>query len=170
MQNMDFSTFRVLYPARAPAADKIKNAGELVLIPEDSGLQFFAHALDDIRVSSPPRVHGSRGNTYLWVIGQDNVPIALESLDFGKTLETGVIKHTNLTGGKDAHSGGELWFISRTQVVISGSSGRYGAKTEQELMDAVESFKAEGFQVASLGFDDETGFPSTVLVGELKWH
>lgn len=167
---MDFPTFRGLYPARAPAADKIKNADEKVLIPELNGLQFFAMPIDDIRESSPPRVYGSRGNTYLWVIGKENVPIALESLDFGRSLETGVIKHTNLTGGADAHSGGELWFISHNQVVISGSSGRYGPKTEQELTDAVESFKAEGFQVASLGFDDETGYPSTVLVGELKWH
>lgn len=167
---MDFSTFRDVYPAREPAADKIKNDDELVLISESDGLQFFADAIHDIRMSEPPRVVDARGHTYLWVIGKQRVPVALESIDFGRTLKTCVIKHTNLTGGEAAHCGGELWFLSEKSVVISGSSGRYGPKTEQELTDAVLSFKVEGFEVASLGFDDETGYPQTVLVGQPRWQ
>jgi hypothetical protein len=167
---MDFSTFRDVYSAREPAADKIRNDDELMLIPETSGLQFFPDGLNDIRLSEPPRVLGSRGNTYLWAIGVDRVPLAIESLDFGKTLQTQVIKHTNLTGGALAHCGGELWFVSENTLLISGSSGRYGPKSDQELSDAVASFKVEGYEVASLGFDEETGFPSTVLVGQPKWQ
>lgn len=167
---MDFSTFRNVYPAREPAADKIRNDDELVLIPESGGLQFFADGLNNIRLSEPPRVVDSRGNTYLWVIGIKQVPIAIESLEFGKSLETPVIKHTNLTGGAPAHCGGEIWFISEKSLLISGSSGRYGPKSDRELSDAVASFKIEGYQVASLGFDEETGFPSTVLVGQPKWQ
>ncbi|MCI3947096.1 hypothetical protein K0038_04184 [Pseudomonas syringae] len=167
---MDFSTFRDVYPAREPEADKIRNNDELMLIPESEGLQFFAGSLPDVRLSEPPRVMGARGNTYLWVVGIESVPVARESLDFGRTLETGVIKHTNLTGGAPAHCGGELWFVSDKAMVLSGSSGRYGPKSDDELNDAVASFKIEGYDVASLGFDEETGYPSTVLVGEPKWQ
>ncbi|UUQ67771.1 hypothetical protein NLK61_14425 [Pseudomonas fuscovaginae UPB0736] len=167
---MDFSTFRDVYPAREPAADKIKNDDELMLIPESAGLQFFPTTLNDIRLSEPPRVYGARGNTYLWAIGLDKVPVAIESLEFGKMLKTPVIKHTNLTGGARAHCGGELWFVAEKSMLIGGSSGRYGPKSDQELVDAVASFKCEGFQVASMGFDEETGEPNTVLVGQPKWQ
>lgn len=167
---MDFLSFRDVYPAREPAADKIRNSDELMLIPETEGLQFFADRLHDVRLSEPPRMKDARGNTYLWVIGVEEVPLALESLEFGRTLATAVIKHTNLTGGASAHCGGELWFVSEKALVLSGSSGRYGPKSEQELRDAVAAFKVDGYAVASLGFDEETGFPSTVLVGDPQWQ
>ncbi|MEE4744293.1 hypothetical protein V2K88_21715 [Pseudomonas alliivorans] len=167
---MDFSTFRDVYPAREPAADKIRNDDELMLIPESEGLQFFADSLPDVRLSEPPRVMGTRGNTYLWAIGLQNVPLAIESLEFGRALETSIIKHTNLTGGAPAHCGGELWFVSEKSLLVGGSSGRYGPQSDVELRDAVASFKLDGYEVASLGFDEETGYPNTVLVGAPKWQ
>lgn len=167
---MDFLTFRGVHPAREPSAEKIRNEDELKLIPIKEGLQMFPTSMSDIRFSGLPTVYGSREHCYLWAIGASAVPFALESIEFGATLETGVVKHTNLTGGEMAHCGGELWFHSDKQLIVGGSSGRYGPKSEKELEDAVEAFRSEGYLVASLGFDDETGYPNTLLVGQPKWQ
>lgn len=168
--DMNFEQFRKIYPARKPDATKIKNSDELILIPSNQGIMFFPDKILELSFSKPPEVMGDRGNTYLWVIALDSVPFALEALPFGANLETKVIKHTNLTGGNLAHCGGELWFLSSSEIVLSGCSGRYGPKTAEELDYAALSFKSCGYSVASLGYDEETGYPSAILVGQLKWH
>lgn len=168
---MDFSEFRETYPLRAPDETKIRNRDELKLIP--LGVERFLFPDDarpeNIIYSDVPRSHVDRGELYLWVVAANDATFALESTPFGQELETGKIKHTNLTGGADAHCGGELWFVSEGHVLVGGSSGRYGPKSEEELADVAMAFKSEGFQVASLGYDEETGYPATVLVGEPKW-
>ncbi|MGP0173937.1 hypothetical protein ACSVIJ_18955 [Pseudomonas sp. NCHU5208] len=169
---MDFAAFREIYPLREPKAECIKNEDELVLLPPNERLgllQFPEDASDDVIISSVPRSHSERGQLYLWVVAANDVPFALESAPFGQGLETGKIKHTNLTGGESAHCGGELWFLAEGRLLLSASSGRYGPKSEQEMTDVALAFKNEGFEVASLGFDVETGYPCTVLVGEPKW-
>ena len=167
---MDFAAFRDVYPLREPKADCIRNQGELVLIPRSEGLlRFPEDVTTDVVISSVPRSYPDRGQLYLWVVAANDVPFALESAPFGQGLETGKIKHTNLTGGEKAHCGGELWFLSDKRLLLSASSGRYGPENEREMNDVALAFKNEGFEVASLGFDEETGFPCTVLVGEPKW-
>lgn len=168
---MDFSEFRMTYPLRAPDATKIRNQDELKLIPLGHERLVFPADVQaaNLTYSDAPRSHIDRGELYLWVVAANDATFALESTPFGHQLETGKVKHTNLTGGADAHCGGELWFISESQVLVGGSSGRYGPKSEKELADVAMAFKSEGFQVASLGYDEETGYPATVLVGEPKW-
>lgn len=166
---MDFAKFRDTYPLRAPAQRCIRNQDELKLLPSTEGRTLFpAGAEAGVHLSDVPRSFSERGNTYLWVVAANDVPFALESVQFGRQLETGKIKHTNLTGGDPAHCGGELWFIEDKKLLLSASSGRYGPQSEQEMDDVALAFKNEGFEVASLGFD-ETGYPCTVLVGEPKW-
>ena len=108
---------------------------------------------------------------HLWVIGLTDMPYAIEECEFGRGLETGIIKHTNLTGGADAHCGGEAWFLADDTVIINGSSGRYGPVNKAQLDAAALAFKACGYKVASMGFDDELGEAPDIVVGQedLEW-
>lgn len=164
------SYFREMYPARAPRANAIKNDEELRLLTRDEGLDYFDISLGArAKKGSIPTTYPTE-NPYLWVIGKEAMPAAIETLEIGLQLESKIIKHTNLTGGADAHCGGEVWFIDDKTIVISGSSGRYGPDRNdgQKLADAAEVFKEQGYTVAHLGMD-ETGCPATLLVGEPQW-
>lgn len=167
---MTFDDFRAKYPARAPNKDKIKNDDELLLMPIEKGRgSFDKDSGASAKITGIPRDIHDIDNAYLWVIAKNDVPFALKDECWGKELETGEVKHTNLTGGEDAHCGGELWFVSQDAVIVNGSSGRYGPKHEQELQDAANSFAASKYKVANIGFDEDTGFPLTILVGEPQW-
>lgn len=167
---MDFTGFRTKYTARPPRQDVIKNTDELIQMQQtDALLSFDENSGMTAVYSNLPKVANDRGQLYLWAITSSEVPFALETADFGKTLESGVIKHTNLTGGSHAHSGGELWFLSGTQILVNGASGRYGPETSEELEDAAAAFKSVGYQVASLGFDEDTGYSKRLLVGDPIW-
>lgn len=167
---MTFDEFRKKHPSRAPKQCKIKNSDELLLMPSEDGRHSFGeHAASDVQQSHIPRDFADRGNVYLWAIAENEVPFALEQAVWGKKLESGVVKHTNLTGGKNAHCGGELWFVDPNSVIVGGSSGRYGPQNEAELMDVATSFAACDYKVAYMGFDEDTGQPLTVLVGEPQW-
>lgn len=165
---MDFAEFRKSYPLRAPRY--IRNLDEEKLLPSSEGRMRFPEEVEGrVHLSDVPRSLSQRGNTYLWVVAANEVPFALESVEFGKKLKNGEIKHPNLTGGGHAHCGGELWFIEERKLLLSASSGRYGPQSEQEMDDVALAFKNEGFEVASLGFDEDTGRPNTLLVGEPEW-
>lgn len=167
---MTFDDFREKYPLREPNRERINNQDEMIELTAAEGvLSFSATAGQFAQLSALPTSHESRGTVYLWVISSKDLPFAPESLFAGKHLISGVIKHTNLTGGQPAHSGGELWFIDSKRLLIGGQSGRYGARSGQELLDAALSFKNLDYTVASLGYDTETGKSFTVLIGEPKW-
>lgn len=162
--------FRTKYPLRPPRAEAIRHSDELRQIAPEEGLEEFNLTLGTRAEKSPLPHSTPRGNTYLWVIGKNSIPAALETAEIGKSLHTGIIKHTNLTGGAEAHCGGEVWFIEEGVVVLGGSSGRYGPGhfDEQQIIDAGRVFKEQGYRVAVLGMD-ETGYPATLLVGEPQW-
>jgi hypothetical protein len=106
---------------------------------------------------------------HLWVVRRDDVVHAPERCEFGQRLESGVIKHTNLTGGEAAYSGGELLFLDATTVVVNGRSGRYGPRTREELELAVHAFAESGFGVWSMGFDEEAGRPAPFIGVRPVW-
>ena len=56
-------------------------------------------------------------------------------------------KHTNISGGSKAHSGGELWFISKDTVLLNGCSGRYGPRSEIKLNEIIDIFKTTGLDL-----------------------
>lgn len=162
--------FRATYPLRPPREGTVRNPDELRQITPEDGLEEFNLNFGlKAEKSSLPR-STPRQNTYLWVIIENSIPAALEAAMVGKSLRTGIIKHTNLTGGDKAHCGGEVWFIEDTTVVLNGSSGRYGPSLfdDNQIIDAGRVFKEQGYRVAVLGMD-ETGHPATLLVGEPKW-
>ena len=57
---------------------------------------------------------------YLWVINDDGILFTLEiPID---DLNGEKPKHTNLTSGRPAYIGGELWFETGARLFVSGGS------------------------------------------------
>ncbi len=139
--------------------------------PSDGLLLFEEPAGHLNHVAAPPTNEENAGNArYLWVIAHATTPYVLEACDFARLMPLGLIKHTNLTGGAEAHCGGEAWFINERTVIINGRSGRYGPRDEEQLRRAGLALKAYGYSVGMLGFD-ETNVPMAIVVGEedVQW-
>ena len=92
-----------------------------------------------------------------------------EHVSASPPLQSGVCKHTNLTGGEEAHCGGEVWFVSGQRLIINGASGRYPPKGMPELEEIVSAFEAAGYEVWSMGWDPETDRPARILRGGPPW-
>lgn len=106
---------------------------------------------------------------HLWVVRTQDVVHAPERSDFGSRLKSGVIKHTNLTGGESAFAGGELFIIDPQTVVITGCSGRYGPTTREEMQAVAKAFADSGYGVWSMGWDDEVDLPAPFIGAEPQW-
>lgn len=76
---------------------------------------------------------------YLWVITATGMHIILEATP-NPASQRQIVVHSNITGGKAALQGGELWFGTDGVVYINYRSGRYGAMTEQQMQTVVEYF------------------------------
>lgn len=167
-----FCEFRRNFPAFPPRI-RPRNSGGIVLMTVADGLCDVTTPTPQAHTVSnaPTTAQDAPVHRFLWAIAQASVPYALEDCNFGRALETGVIKHTNLTGGEAAHCGGELWFLGDNKIVINGSSGRYGPLTSVQLREAGLAFKACGYQVASMGYDDELNAAPDIVAGEgdLEW-
>jgi hypothetical protein len=125
-----------------------------------------------VRHASIPNTHSNAPEArHLWVIRSGDFPVALEGCAWGKVLQSGKIKHSNLTGGKPAHSGGEIWFVGDDKVALNAASGRYGADSEQEFSQIVDALRLSGYRVASMGFDiDNPSVANRIFVGEPVWQ
>lgn len=106
---------------------------------------------------------------HLWAVRSDDVVHAIEHCAFGSGLESGVIKHTNLTGGSPAYSGGELLFLPDGTLVLNGCSGRYGPRTKNELDSVAKAFAKSGYGVWCMGFDEETNRPARFIGTHPEW-
>ncbi len=60
----------------------------------------------------------------------------------------------------------EIWFGEPPRVYLSGSSGRYPPRHPSHLEDAERLFRSVGFEVLSLGWDQETDKPHRVWRGQ----
>ncbi|HEX3919099.1 MAG TPA: hypothetical protein VHW60_17310 [Caulobacteraceae bacterium] len=142
---------------------------------EDGLLDVELVAIDDLakiaEVASPPEdMAAARTGRILWVVREGEIPSALEACDWGRELESGMIKHSNLTGGMPAHSGGELWVVKGEGILANANSGRYGAESPEELEAFVEALRSLGFRAASMGFDiDNPARPNSIQVGPVAW-
>ena len=115
----------------------------------------------DVSFGKPPRVDVDGVHTYLWVIDDRGIPYIL---DHGRPDLGGERpKHTNLTLGRGAFVGGELWFETGSSLWISGKSGRYGPRYPDLLEDSVAVFRSFGYSVQSLGWDYEANRPKPFL-------
>jgi hypothetical protein len=175
LQRLAFATYRKEYSIK-PMRIAANNNDELIRMPPDQGVHELllppATQSEFPRAPSPPRTQqAARDARHLWVIRSDDVPVALEACVWGKALKSGCIKHSNLTGGDKAHSGGEIWFIGDDRIAVNASSGRYGAESDGEFSVIVDALRRSGYHVASMGFDlDNVTIANTVFVGEPEWE
>lgn len=82
---------------------------------------------------------------YLWVIDENRLTIILENTP-NEIAERGCVCHTNLTEGRKAIQGGELWFGQDNEVYINNKSGRYGATTLSQRNAAIDYFWFVGYK------------------------
>jgi hypothetical protein len=76
--------------------------------------------------------------------------IILESIPNPEAQKKGVVCHTNITGGKPALQGGELWFGDDDKVYLNHYSGRYGAITVEHRQAVLAYFTSLGITVVPL--------------------
>jgi len=165
-----FANYRGTYPVRGPDRSRIASNDELRQLTPAEGLRELAPPpCADVITGSPPYAPRTQSREkYLWVIGPEKIPHALEFLP-DVAFHRGYLSHTNLTGGAPAHSGGELWFTTASSIVINGGSGRYPPRSPEELEAVAAAFKGVGFQVASMGWDEEINAPARYLRGTPNW-
>jgi hypothetical protein len=168
-----FAAYRSQHPPRPPNLAGQRSDDELSLLPQENGLKELDRPpSEDLNFSMPSVPNGK----YLWVVASAGLPYALElspnivSIFPGLASRDGRISRTNLTGGGDAHSGGEMWFPDKATIILNGGSGRYPPRSPQELADIVVAFRACGWRAASMGWDTETNGPSRVMRGVPQWE
>lgn len=166
-----FDRYRKVFDSRPPDTTNVQFADELTIVSPEQGMKILTISpADGINIGNPPRDRSEIGDAkYLWVVAKEEVPYALESSGQSKGLSKGRLTHTNLTGGDDAHSAGEMWFISNSDVVINGGSSRYKPRSISELEAVAQSIKASGYRVAHMGYDDQTGRFVRCLRGIPVW-
>lgn len=170
------SIFAADHPAKIPNPEIMENANadESLQMTEQDGLCVLPDAPCRFAecVSNPEdyvSVQQENG-IYLWIIDPDNVLCMKEFASIGQSLSQGKVKHTNLTGGKPACSGGEMWFSANDAIYVSGSSGRYGPSSEEELIECAHVFQRKAYKTCCLGWDDDIGLPASVYrKGVARW-
>lgn len=168
-----FAAFRASYPARSPDLSALRSADELRDIgSEDEVLELTDAPLQGVPNGLPPdRPRGQHEAMHIWVVARESVPLALEESPLGKTIEgRGRLAHTNLTGGGEAHCGGELWLIDEGALAITGGSGRYPPRSAAELTEIVATLRHAGYRVACAGWSEEINGPARHFRGGLLWQ
>ncbi|HOJ04981.1 MAG TPA: hypothetical protein PK916_13365 [Bacteroidota bacterium] len=165
-----FMDYRTTYIARSPDLSNMSYDDELHLITAEDGL--FCLSNPPVELEEYARIEdfwNTSSQKYLWVVAKTDVRLALEKGENRKTLDRGFLSHTNLTGGDEAHSGGEAWFLDCRKVVINGGSSRYKPRNETELDEIVTALSESGYMAAHLGWDEGSGRASRIKRGELRW-
>ena len=141
-------------------------SAELEAVTSADGLRCLNEVPSEVPKGLPRRSMDEDGeNCHLWIIDERGRPcISQAPLE---RLGTGKLRHTNLTGGGKASIGGEIWFGDMPRIYLSGSSGRYPPERPKHLEDAANLFRSVGFEVLSLGWDEEVDRPQRVWRGQL---
>ena len=167
-----FDVFRGSLHPRAPREGVIRNVDETKLMTEDEGLAEWIDGQGrpaNPAGAAPLLTADDCAKCSLWVVRLEDVVHAPERCDFGKSLASGVIKHTNLTGGAPAYSGGEIIALDENTIVINGYSGRYGPRTRSELDAVARAFADSGYGVWYMGWDDDANRPAPFLGVLPQW-
>ncbi len=184
---ISFNPREIMTPSEAAAAYRSKFAAKPMKRREDNPDEIrqmtLIEGMNELPPSEAPETtfirHSSIPNTsdnapearHLWVIRPADFPVASENCSWGKSLQSGKIKHSNLTGGNVAHSGGEIWFIGDDQVAVNAASGRYGADNNEEFRQIVDALRNSGYRVASMGFDlDNPSIANRIFAGAPVWQ
>jgi len=165
-----FSAYRTTYPARPADVSRVRFDDELRQLTEAEGLRNLdIPPCTNVVFGGPPSSDGeAAAEKYLWTVLPSSIPFALELLP-GVPFQRGRLAHTNLTGAREAHSGGEMWFKDSESIFINGGSGRYGPRSPEELEAVAKAFKESGYKVASMGWDVGVNAPARSVRGDPKW-
>jgi hypothetical protein len=87
----------------------------------------------------------AESSKYLWIIDEDGLIIIPEQTQ-NELAGRQVVCHTNITGGKPALQGGELWFDKEGTIYINNKSGRYGASTLNQREAILDYFRFVGYK------------------------
>ena len=158
---------------RVPRPGLIKDSDQLKLMTAADGLAQWvdgtATAGSAALGAAPLLTQEDCANLRLWVVRKQDVVHASESCKFGKTLQSQEIKHTNLTGGEPAYSGGEIIVADAGIVYLNGRSGRYGPGTREELHAVADAFVESGYGVWLMGWDEEANRPAPFIGTTPQW-
>ena len=122
-----------------------KSTGEKFDIPDEYDVDFDP--------ADPTNKEILKNNKYLWVIDKDGLKIVRENQDYLAAIERRQPSHTNLTGGGDAYSAGEVWFLGNGKVRLNAASRAYGQGhitmplTELEYQLSVDVWEEIGYSV-----------------------
>lgn len=155
--------YRVGRAASPIAADAIRCHGDADQMTHADGLR----DLEDAASMTPSPVappNFDKQNVRLWVITNDDLLHAPETCGFGACREAGVVKHSNLTGGAPAFSGGELC-LDEGAVLFNGKSGRYGLRSLKDTEDVGRVFVKSGYVAWHSGWDEGADRPVPLGAG-----
>jgi hypothetical protein len=158
---MNLSSFVTCYPARLPARPS-DNPDQDRLLTQADGVVNLVESGAAAALAQPTCKPGTPEGKALWVIVRDGVPAIVERApNVCVPLQSGVAKHSNLTGAGLASCGGECWVDAavESRLWVNGGSGRYGPRTPQELVDAVAVLMALGYDVISAGWSIDNDWP-----------
>ena len=147
--------------ARASRILKFDHIDELNQMRPADGLELVpVHPLGGLPMGGvvPEVTAEMKKAAHLWVVREVDTVHAPEYCKFGDGLAKKKIKHTNLTGGAPAFSGGELIWIGEREVLVNGCSGRYGPLNASELAAAAQGFAKAGLKCWSSGYDEGSGY------------
>jgi hypothetical protein len=170
-----FNAFRLAFaPAKELRADRVQNADQIKQMGEADGLKLWQDGpvedgVADPGVPTPDLTSESDAEKMLWVVRASDVPYAQEASEFGRKLESRVIKHSNLTGGGPAFCGGELLVLDHQTIVVNGRSGRYGPRSDDELTAVVAAFRKSGYFVWHMGYDVDADQPLPFVGSQPIW-
>lgn len=86
---------------------------------------------------------------YLWIIDYQGLKLLPEATPNPYAARQ-MVCHTNITGGRAALQGGELWFGDDGKVYINNKSGRYGANTIVQQTAVLDYFRSLSYDVVQL--------------------
>ncbi len=157
-----FATLRTLVGSpRPPRMTTFKSEDELRPMQVTDGLKLIPEYASsaELAEAAPPQVSAEmKKAAHLWVVREEDAVHAPEYCKFGAGLAEGRIKHTNLTGGAPAYSGGELIWLGEREVLVNGCSGRYGPTNAAEMAAAAQAFANAGHRCWSTGYDEGSGY------------
>lgn len=160
-----FEKYRLAHQLIQPMnPDAARYAGDTDQMTAEDGLeQWIDGPVGGLQAEPPERpvfaekTEGQR----LWVVTADDVRHGPEECAFGEQRGALVTKHSNLTAGGSAFVGGEVVFLSAETIAITGSSGRYRLRSGAELKAIEVAFAESGYNVWSMGYNQDTNRPNT---------
>jgi hypothetical protein len=149
-----FTSHRQQFAARPPNLRRQRFDDEILpLLAVDGLREFPASPAPDVLFGEAPKDSSdaererATPQKHLWVVTPNGIPFIAEYAAVAKYLDRGSVSHTNLTGGLDAHSGGEVWFETEKKLSLNGGSSRYPPRNAAELASVGRAFAMCGYQV-----------------------